>query len=63
MGSSGGVETKKKQNGNIPQRINRVFQTPHWKLCGGASPGKPIGANRGTHRPEPVVVTRIGVNQ
>ena len=35
MGSSGRVETKQKQNGNISQHINRVSPLPHWKLCSG----------------------------
>ena len=60
MGSSGGVEPKQKQDGNILQHINHVSPTPHRKLCSGTSPGQPTGAKRGSHRPGPVAATQVG---
>ena len=36
--SSGRVETKQKQNGNIPQHINCISPPPHRKLCSGREP-------------------------
>ena len=39
MGSLGGVETKQKQNDNIPQHINRVSPLPHRKIYSGREPG------------------------
>ena len=60
MGSSGGVETKQKQNGSTLQHINRIFPLPHRKLCSGHEPWPALKANRGTHRPGPVAVTRVG---
>ena len=35
MGSSGEVEGKQKQNGNISQHIKRVSPLPRRKLCSG----------------------------
>ena len=56
---SGGVETKQKQNDNVPQHINHFSPFPHQKLCGRFEPRPAIGANHGTDRPGPVVVTRV----
>ena len=60
MGSSGGVETKQKRNGNVPQHINHVSPPLTGSSVAGASPSQPTGASRGTHRPGPLAVTRVG---
>ena len=60
MSSSGEIETKQKQDGNILQHINHVSPPPHRSSVAGTSPGQPTGANRGTHRPGTVAVARVG---
>ena len=61
MGSSDGVETKKKnQNGKTPQYVSHILPPDTGRSVAGASPSHATEASRGTYRPGTVAATLVG---